>query len=261
MNAPAPLRVAIVDDEAPARSRLRDLLGDCAIQLPLTIAGEANNGRSALELLSSGCADVALLDIRMPEIDGIEVAQHLQKPAQPPAVIFTTAYDAYALKAFEVHAVDYLLKPIRVARLLEALGRVRAPAPLNPEMLQELRRGARSHLSVNERGRIHLIPLADVIFLKAELKYVTVRTAAREYLLEESLSRLEQEFLGRFVRIHRNCLVAKEAIRGFERGSAVGADADGEGEGGWVVVLDRVAEKLPVSRRQQHIVREFGRIL
>jgi len=257
------LRVLIVDDEAPARNRLRDLLGDCALKMPLEIVGEADNGRRALDLLPECRADVVLLDIRMPEIDGIEVAQHLQKLESPPVVIFTTAFDSYALKAFEVHAIDYLLKPIRLARLLEALSRARAVAPLKPDVLHELRREARSHLSVNERGRIHLIPLADVLFLKAELKYVTVRTAEREFLLEESLAKLEQEFLGRFVRIHRNCLVAKEAIRGFERGAATGADADGEGEGegGWAVVLNHVTEKLPVSRRQQHIVREFGRIL
>jgi two-component system response regulator AlgR len=259
MSATQALRVLVVDDEAPARNRLRDLLGDCALKMPLEIVGEADNGRRALDLLPDCNADVVLLDIRMPEIDGIEVAQHLQKLEHPPAVIFTTAYDAYALKAFEVHAIDYLLKPIRVARLLDALARVRAIAPIRADVLHELRREGRSHLSVNERGRIHLIPLGDVLFLKAELKYVTVRTAAREYLLEESLAKLEQEFLGRFVRIHRNCLVAKEAIRGFERGAAI--EEDGEGEGGWAVVLNNVAEKLPVSRRQQHIVREFGRIL
>ncbi len=253
------LRVLVVDDEAPARNRLRDLLGDCALKLPLEIVGEAENGRRALDLLQECNADVVLLDIRMPEIDGIEVAQHLQKLEHPPAVIFTTAYDAYALKAFEVHAIDYLLKPIRVARLLDALSRARAIAPLGADVLNEIRRDGRSHLSVNERGRIHLIPLAEVLFLKAELKYVTVRTVEREFLLEESLAKLEQEFLGRFVRIHRNCLVAKDAIRGFERGAVV--DADGDGEGGWAVVLNHVTEKLPVSRRQQHIVREFGRIL
>ena len=261
MSETAPLRVLVVDDEAPARNRLRDLLGDCALKMPLEIVGEADNGRHALDLLPACNADVVLLDIRMPEIDGIEVAQHLQKLDNPPAVIFTTAYDAYALKAFEVHAIDYLLKPIRLARLLEALSRARAIAPIRADVLHELRREARSHLSVNERGRIHLIPLADVLFLKAELKYVTVRTAEREFLLEESLAKLEQEFFGRFVRIHRNCLVAKDAIRGFERGAATGADVDGEGEGGWAVVLNHIAEKLPVSRRQQHIVREFGRIL
>src|SRR4051812_3544692 len=255
MIADQPLRVMVVDDEAPARSRLRDLLGDCAAQLPLEIAGEAATGRQALDMLPAAEADVVLLDIRMPDMDGIETAQHIQKLNDPPAVIFTTAYDAYALKAFEVHAIDYLLKPIRLARLAEALTRVRSLTPLKPEVLREMKPDARSHLSVNERGRIHLIPIADILFLKAELKYVTVRTAEREYLLEESLARLEQEFLARFVRVHRNCLVAKDAIRGFERV----VDADGEGH--WVAVLNHVTEKIDVSRRQQHIVRELGRVL
>ena len=255
MTADALLRVLIVDDEAPARNRLRDLLDDCALKLPLTVAGEAANGRQALDMLPACDADVVLLDIRMPEMDGIEVAQHLQTLDEPPAVIFTTAYDAYALKAFEVHAIDYLLKPIRQTRLLEALSRVRTIAPLKLDVLRDIKPDARSHLSVNERGRIHLIPIADIVFLKAELKYVTVRTVEREFLLEESLAKLEHEFSGRFVRIHRNCLVAKDAIRGFERAT----DADGEGH--WVTVLTDVAEKLVVSRRQQHIVRELGRIL
>jgi two-component system response regulator AlgR len=250
-----PLRIVIVDDEAPARNRIRDLLTDCALKLPLEIAGEAENGRRALELLPACEADIVLLDVRMPEMDGLEVAQHIQKLDAPPAVIFTTAFDAYALKAFEVHAVDYLLKPIRLGRLFDALTRVRSITPLRLDVLRELKPEARTHLSVNERGRIHLIPVSDIVFLKAELKYVTVRTGEREFLLEESLAKLEQEFFGRFVRIHRNCLVGKEAIRGFERA----ADADGEGH--WMVVLKSVAEKLPVSRRQQHIVREFGKML
>ena len=119
-----PLRVVIVDDEAPARNRIRDLLSDCALKIPIEIAGEADNGRHAIELLTACEADIVLLDIRMPEMDGLEVAQHLQKLDEPPAIIFTTAFDAYALKAFEVHAVDYLLKPIRLARLFDALSRV-----------------------------------------------------------------------------------------------------------------------------------------
>ncbi len=255
MTANQPLRVLIVDDEAPARNRVRDLLSDCALQMPIEIAGEAENCRRALAMLPECGADVVLLDIRMPEMDGLEVAQHLQKLDEPPAVIFTTAYDAYALKAFEVHAVDYLLKPIRLGRLFAALSHVRTVTPLRLDVLRELKREARTHLSVNERGRIHLIPVADIAFLKAELKYVTVRTAEREFLIEESLAKLEQEFLGRFVRVHRNCLVAKQAIEGFER--ATGDD----GEGHWVVVMKDIAEKLAVSRRQQHIVREFGKIL
>lgn len=259
------LRVLIVDDEAPARARLRDLLqdlmSDVAQKLPLTIAGEAATGQQALEQAES--ADVLLLDIRMPDLDGLEVAQHLLKLEHPPAVIFTTAYDAHALEAFEVRAVDYLLKPIRRERLFDALSRIGETKPeLNKTMragiLQELRaeshQSARLFLSANERGRVHLIPIADILFLKAELKYVTVRTAVREYLIEESLTNLEQEFATRFVRIHRNCLVARSAVRGFERA------IDEEGEGGWAVVIKGVNEKLAVSRRQQHIVREFGKL-
>ena len=246
-----PLRVIIVDDEAPARLRLRDLLGECGSELPLVVTGEAASGPAALELLSQAAADVVLLDIRMPEMDGIEVAQHLQQIEHPPAVVFATAYDDYAIRAFELHAVDYLLKPIRLERLKAALARARA-APLRPEALRELARAPRTHLSAQERGRIHLIPITDVIYLKAELKYVSVRTAAREYLIEESLTRLEQEFGARFVRVHRNCLVARAAVRGFER-------SEEGGEAHWEVVLTGVDERIALSRRQQHVVREFGK--
>ena len=246
-----PLRVIIVDDEAPARVRLRDLLGECGSELPLVVTGEAASGPAALELLSQAAADVVLLDIRMPEMDGIEVAQHLQQIEHPPAVVFATAYDDYAIRAFELHAVDYLLKPIRLERLKAALARARA-APLRPEALRELARAPRTHLSAQERGRIHLIPVTDVIYLKAELKYVSVRTAAREYLIEESLTRLEQEFGARFVRVHRNCLVARAAVRGFER-------SEEGGEAHWEVVLTGVDERIALSRRQQHVVREFGK--
>jgi two-component system response regulator AlgR len=247
------LRVLIVDDEAPARQRLRDLLADCTRELPLEVAGEAANGRQALDMLAQGPVEVVLLDVRMPEMDGIELAQHLRKLDAPPAIVFTTAYDDYALRAFDVHAVDYLLKPIRAARLQEALIRARSVAPPSVDVLRALKPEPRTHLAVNERGRIHLVPIAAVVFLKAELKYVTVRTIEREYLIEESLMTLEEEFADRFVRVHRNCLAAKSAIRGFER--ATGPD----GEGRWVVLLTGLDEKLVVSRRQQHIVREFGK--
>jgi two-component system response regulator AlgR len=244
-----PLKIFIVDDEAPARNRLRELLADCGEQ----VAGEAANGLEALEKLAMTPVDVVLLDIRMPQMDGIELAQHLQKLTPPPAFIFTTAYDAYAIQAFELHAVDYLLKPIRLSRLVEALSRVRAAKPVAADVLHDLQQEQRRNLSIHERGRIHLIPVEQVLFLRAEAKYITVRTVAREYLLEESLTSLEKEFAGRFVRIHRNCLVAKAAVEGFER---VGSE-DGEGSG-WVVKLAGLPERLAISRRQQHIVREFG---
>jgi two-component system response regulator AlgR len=170
--------------------------------------------------------------------------------ASPPAIIFTTAFDAYAIKAFEVNAIDYLLKPIRRERLMMALGKTRAGPPVSREALDAAANLPRRHLSVHERGKIHLVPLADVLYLRAELKYVTVRTAEREYLVEESLTKLEEEFGEAFVRIHRNCLIARAAIGGFERNAE-------ESESGWAVVIRATGEKLPVSRRQQQVVKQF----
>ncbi|MFY9261732.1 MAG: LytTR family DNA-binding domain-containing protein [Gallionella sp.] len=245
-----PLRIFIVDDEQPARSRLRDLLNDCAAQLYVEIVGEAGNGHEALEKLNITPADVVLLDIRMPQMDGIELAHHLHKLAPPPVIIFTTAYDTYAIKAFELHAIDYLLKPIRLRRLFEALSRAREAVPLKTEVLRELLPEPRQFLSAYERGKIHLIPVESVLFLRAESKYITVHTPEREYLIEESLTNLEKEYAIRFVRIHRNCLVAKAAIAGFEKNH--------KEEGGWLVKLTHCDELLPVSRRQQYLIKELG---
>lgn len=243
-------RIVIADDEAPARARLRDLLDDCREQFPLAIVDEARNGREAVEAVDRQKVDIVLLDIRMPDMDGLEAARHIAGMAQPPAIVFTTAFDAYALKAFEVNAIDYLLKPIRAERLLAALRKARAAVPTR-ESLDAAANLPRKHLSVHERGRIHLVPLPDILYLRAELKYVTVRTAAREFLVEESLTRLEEEFAGLFVRIHRNCLVARSAIESFEKNAQ-------ESESGWAVVIRGTGERLPVSRRQQQVVRQFG---
>ena len=252
--ADAPLKVLIVDDEAPARRRLRELLDDCTTALPLVVVGEAASGREALALLGSTPTDLVLSDIHMPDMDGIELARHLLKLTVPPVLIFTTAYHEHAIAAFEVHAVDYLVKPVRVQRLLAALQQVPRLRPLSEGKLDRLPAAARRFLSVTERSRVVLVAIEEVIYLKAELKYITIRTADREFLLEESLTRLEEEFGQRFVRVHRNCLVAREAIRGFER--RVSADGDAH----WEVLLRGVTEALPVSRRQQFIVREIGRI-
>ena len=248
-----PLAVFVVDDEPPARNRLKELLTDCAEQLSLEIVGEAGNGREALEKLSETHADVVLMDIRMPQMDGIELAQHLNKLPKPPVIIFTTAFDKYAIQAFELHAIDYLLKPIRLKRLFDALTHARSAVPLRTEVLHDLLPEPRKNLSIHERGKIYLIPIEDVLYLRAELKYITVRTIEREYLIEESLGALEKEFAARFVRIHRNCLVAKDAIEGFEKV----ADDEG-GEVHWTVKLKGLEEMLPISRRQQFIVKEFG---
>jgi two-component system response regulator AlgR len=248
------LRIVIVDDEAPARQRLRDLLDDASGEHPSRVVAEATNGRELLELLPDCPCDLVLLDIRMPGMDGLEAARHLRKLPLTPAVIFTTAYDDYAVKAFELHALDYLLKPIRGRRLVEALSRVPVLRPPAAEVLRDIAPAPRTHIGVPERGRLTLVPVADVLFLRAELKYVSIRTAQREFLLEESLSRLEQEFAERFVRIHRSCLVARSRITGFERVAGEGQDAH------WVALLEGCDERLPVSRRQGHVIREFGRL-
>ena len=243
-------RILIADDEAPARARLRDLLDECRESFPLAIVDEARNGREALDVLNREKIDIVLLDIRMPEMDGLEAARHMAGMADPPAIIFTTAFDSYAIKAFEVNAIDYLLKPIRVERLLVALNKTRAAPPVSRQALDAAANQPRRHLSVHERGKIILVPVADILYLRAELKYVTVKTVEREHLVEESLTHLEEEFAESFIRIHRNCLVARAAIAGFERNAE-------ESESGWAVVIKGTNEKLPVSRRQHGVVKQF----
>ena len=248
MSPETALKILVVDDEPLARDRLRALLGDIAIQLKTEVVAEAGNGIEALAVLREQPVDVVLADIRMPGMDGIELAGHLGGLPKPPAVIFTTAYDNYAVQAFDLNAVDYLLKPVRAQRLIVALQKVLAAQPLEAALLanigRELRGAGRTHLSCHERGRLLLVSLAEVLYFKADLKYVTARTAEREYLLDEALTHLETEFADRFIRLHRAVLVAKSALKGFEK--AGGDDAEAYG---WALLRD-VPEKLPVSRRQ-----------
>ena len=246
------LRLLLVDDEAPARARLRDVLGDIAAEVPSIVVAEATDGFAALERAQVGDLDVALIDIRMPGMDGVELARHLARLPTTPAVIFVTAFDQYAVQAFELAALDYLVKPVRAARLADALRKARRHADdaVRLEKLSEAvsTRSAlaiRQNLSCLERGRILLVPVAEILYFKAELKYVTARTAEREYLLEESLVHLETEFSERFLRIHRNCLIARAAVTGVER-----AADEGDAEAHWQVILHGTAERLPVSRRQ-----------
>lgn len=248
-----PLRVLIVDDEQPARLRLREVLADCSAEVPNLVAGEAANGIEAVAWLSQNPADVALVDIHMPGMSGIEFARHAQTMPVPPVVIFVTAHDQYAVAAFEVNALDYLLKPVRAARLREALRKAASGARVARETLARVDTQPRRYFSVAERNRVTLVPVAEVLFLKADQKYVTIRTREREYLIEESLASLEQEFAGILVRIHRNCLVARARIRGFERASGEESDA------GWAVVLEDCPDRLPVSRRQWAQVKTLGK--
>ena len=243
------LRVFIADDEAPARERLKELLADIAAELPTEVVGEAANGLDAVAQLPASRAQVLLLDIEMPGMRGLEVARHLAGLELAPAVVFVTAHDRHAVEAFELNALDYLLKPVRAERLAAALKKASAGGPPAREQLARAAAQAREYLSVTERNRIHLVPVRDVVYLRAELKYVTLRTRAGEHLIEESLVALEREFAERFVRVHRNCLVAKAAVRGFERA------AEGGDEPHWNVVLEGVPERLPVSRRQWAEVR------
>ena len=250
------IRVFIADDEGPARERLKELLEDIAGEVPTEVAGEAANGVEALERLPASNAQVLLLDIRMPGMDGLELARHVTALENAPAVVFVTAHDKHAVEAFDLNALDYLLKPVRAARLAAALKKAINVGAPQRESLARAAGAPREYLSVAERNRIVLVPVRDIAFLRAEQKYVTVRTKVREHLIEESLIALEREFTGPdlpypFVRIHRNCLVARAAIRGFER------TGGGEEEAHWQVVLDGVPERLPVSRRQWPTVREL----
>lgn len=241
-----PLKVLIADDEPLARSRLRSLLGDLAADLPVAVVGEAGHGAEVLARVSDTPVDAILLDIQMPGMGGLEVARHLTSLNRCPAIIFVTAHDEHAIAAFELRAVDYLLKPVRLARLKEALSRVR---PLPPETAAALA-PRRQHFTVLERHRILQVPVDEVLYLRAELRYVTARTREREYLLDESLVKLEEEFPGDFLRLHRNCLVARRHLVGFER-------LEGCGEPAWQALLRDWPEKLPVSRRQLPVVRQF----
>lgn len=247
----AALRVFIADDEALARERVKALLADLAAELPTEVAGEAANGLEVLERLPGTGARVLLLDIQMPGMAGLEVARHLAQLPEAPAVIFVTAHERHAVEAFELNALDYLLKPVRAPRLAAALKKAAAAGPAPLASLERASERAREYFSVTERNRISLVPVRDVVYFKAELKYVTLRTRAGEHLIEEPLVQLEREFADRFVRIHRNCLVARDAIRGFER---AGTQDD---EPHWEVMLEGVAERLPVSRRQWQAVKEL----
>ena len=240
------LRVLLVDDESLARSRLTTLLGDC-VAPGAVVSAEAADANQAMSALRLGTFDVVLLDIRMPGIDGITLAQTIAAMPQPPAVVFVTAHSEHAVKAFELEAIDYLTKPVRLERLQQTLQKVeryfQAERGLDAELSDDV-------LIIQDRGRTERIPLSEVLYLKAELKYITVRTALRSYVLDGSLSELEERHAQWFMRIHRNALIARRAVRALERHF----DAE-EGEG-WAVRLNGLDELLAVSRRQLGAVRD-----
>jgi len=238
------MNVLIVDDEQLARQRLRKLLSDSK---GYQVIGEAVTGEDALRKTQASQPDVVLMDIRMPGMDGIEAASYINRMDKPPAIIFTTAYGEHALKAFETHAIDYLLKPIKQNRLEAAL---EAAKRMNKAQLSKLRQdetdGSRQKICVKSRGSLELIPVEEIIYFKADQKYVTLRTAEQEYLIEESLRNLEQEFSFQFIRIHRNALVAHQMLHGLTKNN----------EGHACLNFTEIDDLLEISRRHLPLIRK-----
>jgi two-component system response regulator AlgR len=232
------MRTLIVDDESPARDRLRRLLAELD---EVAVVGEASNGREALELCARLDPDVVLLDIRMPGMDGIEAARHLNVLSDPPAVIFTTAHDEHALEAFESQAVGYLLKPVRLEKLARALRHAaRLAAPQLARLAERSQLGRRrAQICARLGDELRLIPVEDVYYFSADRKYVTVRHRGGTDLIDEPLRELAAEFAPDFVRIHRNSLAAVRHLRSVERAP----------EGHYQVRFKECDEALPVSRR------------
>ena len=240
------LQILVVDDEVLARARLRTLLADCTAPAA-SVVGEAVNATQAMELLRRVRVDAALLDIRMPGADGLALAQALRALPEAPAVVFVTAHLEHAVTAFELEAVDYLTKPVRLERLQIALQKV--------ERLHHARTGPQPDavndtLVIQERGRTERVLLSEVLYFKAELKYVTVRTTAKSFILDASLSELEERHAPQFLRVHRNALVARRCLRSLEK------HYDPEEGEGWAVRLTGIDELLTVSRRQLGAVRD-----
>jgi two-component system response regulator AlgR len=251
-----PLRVLLVDDEAPARLRLRGLV-EAQAEPRAAVVGEAADADAAAAFLERNVVDVVLLDIHLPGRSGLQLATALRRLSLPPAVVFVTAHAEHALAAFDIDATDYLTKPVRRERLQAALQRVvQRQRPVAAALADA------PVLVVSDRGRVLRLPLAEVLYLKAELKYVTLRTARRSYVLDDVLADLEARLGDGFLRVHRNALVARHAVRALERRALAGADdtraeagAD-TGADGWAVQLASSDEWLAVSRRQLGAVRE-----
>jgi two-component system, LytTR family, response regulator AlgR len=240
------LSVLVVDDETLARARLKTLLSDCR-EPGAGLVAEAADAHEALRMLTLNPFDVVLLDIRMPGMDGMALAAALSAQPNRPAIVFVTAHAEHAVQAFELEAADYLTKPVRLERLQQALQKVERQ--IQTRLAQDAELTAEV-LVIQDRGRTERVPLPEVLYLKAELKYITVRTARRSYILDGSLNELEERHGAYFLRVHRNALISRRAVRALEKHY----DAE-EGEG-WAVRLNGIDELLAVSRRQVSAVRE-----
>lgn len=249
------LRIFIVDDEMPARARLQTLLSDIAESCATDVLGEADSAEKAWVQIQTSPPDVILLDVHMPGESGVQLAEKVATLPEPPAIIFITAYEQYALQAFDVAAVDYLLKPVRALRLLAALQRVERVKA------NALNQQNTAYFSVSERGSLLQVPVKDVRYVRAEMKYLTLHTAQKDYLIESTLNAIEQKYPNEFLRIHRNTLVAPSAIQKLEKKWLPATSADGEDEGQevWQVVITGSGERLAISRRQLPFVKSFIR--
>ncbi len=245
------MKVLIVDDEPLARERLQRMLKALG---GYDVVGHAGNGQEAIEQAEKTAPEVVFMDVRMPGMDGIAAAQHLAELDVPPAVVFCTAYDDYAVEAFSSEAIGYLLKPIKKEELGAALERTRR---VNKAQLNELQQssfmpaGGRTHITSKSRRGIDLVPVADVCMFQADHKYVTAYYADGEALLDETLKELEEEFQGRFVRIHRNALASIPHIDGMDRSP----------EGQYYVRLRGIDIRPQVSRRHVSALRKLIRQL
>ena len=241
------MRCMLVDDEPLARERLARMLSE---QDGYELIGQAANAKEALAMVEAERPDLVLLDIAMPGMSGLELATHLNTLATPPAVIFCTAYDEHALAAFDARAIDYLLKPVRRERLAEALGRARQYCDADLSTIRHHQDSNRQHICARVRGNLELIPVEQIIYFHAEHKYVTVFHDSGEDLIEESLRQLEDEFGDRFVRVHRNALVARDRLAGMEK------DLDGR----HYLQVRGNPRRLEVSRRHVADIRRLLRL-
>lgn len=243
-------RLLIVDDEPLARQRLLDLIGDIQANTgPMWQVATADSGQGAWEYIQSHPVDILIVDIHMPHMTGLELAAHLSTLPHPPALIFATAYDQHAIQAFELNAIDYLLKPIKQERLHAALQKAQRIHPQHIQPLEALQ-PQKQCIKVLHRAQVILLPVCDILFAKSDAKYICLQTQDKEYITEGSLQQLEQDYSATFLRIHRSCLVNRQAISHFSRTITAG-------EAHWVVHLKNSDFVLPISRRQQHIVKDF----
>ena len=242
-------RLLIADPDATARAALRAALAQVSSRLPLRVAGEVSDGVAAIEFMGHEAVDVLLTELDLPRMGGVELMRHLAGREGRPAVVLISHFDAERAARLAPLEVPLLDKPASTEALALAIAQARKLPMEVAELLRTLQRGPRQYLSCVERGRIRLLAVEDISYLRAELKYVTAHTPSRDYLLDASLTQLEQEFGERFLRVHRNCLVARKWIAGFERAQDPG------GEPHWMVKLAGTSEKLPVSRRQWPMVR------